>query len=39
MRLRPIEQMAAKVAFALGDVDPDVAAVVREKLPNGTFGP
>jgi hypothetical protein len=34
MRLRPIEQMATKVALALEDVDPDVAAVVREKLPN-----
>lgn len=34
MRLRPIEQMAAKVAAALDDCEPDIAAFVREKLPN-----
>jgi hypothetical protein len=34
MRLRPIEQMATKVAAALNDGEPDMAAFVRLKLPN-----
>jgi hypothetical protein len=34
MRLRPIEQMATKVAVALDDGKPDMAAFVRERLPN-----
>jgi hypothetical protein len=34
MRLRPIEQMAPKVATALDDGERDMAAFVRERLPN-----
>ena len=34
MRLRPIEQMATKVAAALNDGEPEMAAFVRLKLPN-----
>jgi glutathione S-transferase len=34
MRLRPIEQMAAKVAVALEDGEPDMATFVRQRLPN-----
>ena len=34
MRLRPIEQMATKVAAALDDGEPIMAAFVRERLPN-----
>jgi hypothetical protein len=34
MRLRPIEQMATKVAVALEDGKPDMAAFVRQRLPN-----
>jgi len=34
MRLRPIEQMAAKVAVALDEGNPDMAALVRQRLPN-----
>jgi hypothetical protein len=34
MRLRPIEQMAAKVAATLNDGEPAMAAFVRQKLPN-----
>lgn len=34
MRLRPIEQMAPKVAVALDDGEPDMAALVRQRLPN-----
>jgi hypothetical protein len=34
MRLRPIEQMATKVAAALDDGEPDMAALVRQRLPN-----
>jgi hypothetical protein len=37
MRSRPIEQMAAKVAVALEDVEPDMAALVRQRLPNAAF--
>jgi hypothetical protein len=34
MRLRPIEQMATKVAVALDNGEPDMAALVRHRLPN-----
>jgi hypothetical protein len=34
MRLRPIEQMANKVAVALDDDEPAMAALVRQRLPN-----
>jgi hypothetical protein len=34
MRLRPIEQMATKVAVALDDSEPDMATLVRQRLPN-----
>jgi hypothetical protein len=34
MRLRPIEQMASKVAVALDDGEPNMAALVRQRLPN-----
>jgi hypothetical protein len=34
MRLRSIEQMAAKVAVALDEGNPDMAALVRQRLPN-----
>ncbi len=34
MRLRPIEQMAAKVAVALDEGDPGMTALVRQRLPN-----
>lgn len=34
MRLRPIEQMATKVAVALDDGEPDMAALVRQRLPS-----
>jgi hypothetical protein len=34
MRLRPIEQMATKVAVALDAGEPDMAAFVRQRLPS-----
>jgi hypothetical protein len=34
MRLRPIEQMAAKVADALEQDEPDMATFVTQRLPN-----
>ncbi len=34
MRLRPIEQMAAKVAGALENDEPDMATFVTQRLPN-----
>jgi hypothetical protein len=34
MRLRPIEQMATKIAVALDGGEPDMAALVRQRLPN-----
>jgi hypothetical protein len=34
MRRRPIEQMASKVAVALDNGEPDMAAFVRQRLPN-----
>jgi hypothetical protein len=34
MRLRPIEQMAAKVAVALDDGEPNMAALIRQRVPN-----
>ena len=34
MRLRPIEQMAAKVAGALEKDEPDMATFLTERLPN-----
>ena len=33
MRLRALEQMTAKTAAAIEAIDPDLAAMVREKLP------
>jgi hypothetical protein len=34
MRLRPIEQMATKVAAAVNDGEPDMATFILQKLPN-----